>query len=133
MYPHGRPTVSIAFTSSRGNTGFIGVYALAEKTLTYLDPSTQTDRYPEWSPDSKQVAFIHTAGGGGGAHRAGEPLVDPRNGRRTGAGHEVWRAAKGQGSVFHPLDTDRQFSGPIAPSSSSPPKPTAGSTCTPSR
>jgi len=105
----------LAFTSNRGDHGFIGVYSLAEKTITYLEPSTQTDRDPEWSPDSKQIAFIRislnaAAGGAGlGAHRTGEPWSIHVADATTGVGHEIFRAAKGQGSVFHPLATDQQL------------------------
>ncbi len=102
----------VAFTSGRGDHGFIGVYNVAAQTITYMSPSTETDRYPEWSPDSKQIAFIRSAGGGGGgagAHRVGEPWSIWTADAATGAGKEVWRAAKGQGSVFHPLATTQQL------------------------
>jgi len=101
----------LAFTSNRGDHGFIGVYSVADKTVTYLAASTLTDRDPEWSPDSKQVAFVRIAGGGfgAGARRTGEPWSIYVADAATGAGHEVFRAAKGQGSVFHPLATDQQL------------------------
>ncbi|MEI9981047.1 MAG: prolyl oligopeptidase family serine peptidase [Edaphobacter sp.] len=102
----------VAFTSNRGDHGFIGVYSIAAKTITYLEPSTYNDRYPEWSPDSRQIAFIRTIGGGfggAGAHRTGEPWSIYIADAATGAGHEIWHAAKGQGSVFHPLATDQQL------------------------
>jgi dipeptidyl aminopeptidase/acylaminoacyl peptidase len=107
--PNGR---YVAFTSNRGDHGFIGVYSIGDKTITYMDPSTQTDRYPEWSPDSRQIAFVRTAGGGGGAagaRRVGEPWSIHVADAATGTGHELWRAAKGQGSVFHPLATEQQL------------------------
>jgi len=102
----------VAFTSNRGDHGFVGVYSVAEKTITFMDPSTMTDRYPEWSPDSKQIAFVRTSGGGGGGagpRRTGEPWSIHVADATTGAGHEVWHAAKGQGSVFHPLATEQQL------------------------
>lgn len=102
----------VAFTSNRGDHGFIGVYSIASKTITYLDPSTLVDRYPEWSPDSRQIAFIRSSGGGGGgagAHRTGEPWSIYIADTATGASREIWHAAKGQGSVFHPLATDQQL------------------------
>ena len=103
---------SVAFTSNRGDHGFVGVYCVGDKTITYMDPSTQTDRYPEWSPDSRQIAFVRTAGGGGGgagARRVGEPWSIHAADAATGTGHEVWHAAKGQGSVFHALGTEQQL------------------------
>ncbi len=100
----------VAFTSGRGDHGFIGVYALADKTITYMDPSTETDHNPEWSPDSRQIAFVRSAvGGGAGARRAGEPWSIRVADVKTGTGYLVWRAAKGQGSVFHPLATEQQL------------------------
>jgi dipeptidyl aminopeptidase/acylaminoacyl peptidase len=101
----------VAFTSQRGDHGFIGVYSIGDKTITYMDPSTETDRYPEWSPDSRQIAFVRLAGrdSGPGARRVGEPWSIRVADAATGTGHEVWRAAKGQGSVFHALATERQL------------------------
>ncbi len=102
----------VAFTSNRGDHGFIGVYSISEKTITYMDPSTQTDRYPEWSGDGKRIAFVRTSGGGGGGagpRRSGEPWSIHVADAASGAGHEVWHAAKGQGSVFHPLATEQQL------------------------
>ena len=101
----------VAFTSGRGDHGFVGVYSVEAKTVTYLDPSTETDRFPEWSPDSRQIAFVRMQGGegGAGARRVGEPWSIEVADAATGAGHEVWRAAKGQGSVFHELGTDQQL------------------------
>jgi dipeptidyl aminopeptidase/acylaminoacyl peptidase len=101
----------VAFTSNREDHGFIGIYSIADKTITYMDPSTQTDRYPEWSPDSRQIAFVRTAGAGGGAgaRRVGEPWSIHVADAATGAGREVWHATKGQGSVFHALATDPQL------------------------
>jgi Tol biopolymer transport system component len=65
----GRPTWSpdgarVAFTSARGDHGFIGVYELAANTLRYLDPGTDNDREPEWSPDSRNVAWIRVPSSG---------------------------------------------------------------------
>jgi dipeptidyl aminopeptidase/acylaminoacyl peptidase len=103
----------VAFTSNRGDHGFVGVYSIANKTITYMDPSTETDRYPEWAPDSKRIAFVRTSGGGGGggagARRVGEPWSILVADAATGMGHEVWCAAKGQGSVFHPVETEQQL------------------------
>ena len=103
----------LAFTSDRTDHGFIGVYSIADKTITYLEPSTLTDRNPEWSPDSQQVAFLRIATGGGvsgaGAHRTGEPWSIYLADATTGTGHAIFHAAKGQGSVYHPLATEQQL------------------------
>ena len=101
----------LAFTSNRGDHGFIGVYTLADKSVTYLAPSTYRDLDPEWSPDGTQIAFIRAFGGGGGsgARRAGTPWAILVADAATGAGHTIWTAAKGPGSVFHPLATEQQL------------------------
>jgi dipeptidyl aminopeptidase/acylaminoacyl peptidase len=105
----------VAFTSSRGDHGFIGVYSLSGKSLTYLDASTDSDRDPTWSPDSKSIAFIRIAsagpGGGGGfqPRRTGVPWSVRIADVATTLGREVWHAPKGQGSVFHALATEQQL------------------------
>jgi dipeptidyl aminopeptidase/acylaminoacyl peptidase len=100
----------LSFTSDRGDHGFIGVYSIAAKTVTYLDPSTLTDGYPEWSPDSLHIAFLRTQDPEGrGAHRTGQPWSIEVADVATGTGHEVWRASEGQGSVFQSLATDQQL------------------------
>ncbi len=100
----------VAFESGRGDHGFIGVYSVADKTLRYMEPSTETDRDPEWSPDSRQIAFVRTEGSRGvGPRRTGEPWSIHFADAATGAGHEVWHAEKGPGSVFYPLATEQQL------------------------
>ncbi len=97
---------AIAFVSQRNDHSFIGVYDLHEKTLTYLDPSTENDMEPVWSPDSKQIAFIRIPG---------SPQPPPTDDRTaspwsiriadasTGQGHSVWKANKGRGSAFREI------------------------------
>ena len=106
----------LAFTSGRGDHGFIGVYSLAGQTLQYMDASTDSDREPVWSPDSRSLAFIRIAteaGGAGGGparpHRTGEPWSIRVADAATGEGREVWHAPKGSGSVFHALATEEQL------------------------
>jgi dipeptidyl aminopeptidase/acylaminoacyl peptidase len=105
----------LAFTSGRGDHGFIGVYSVAAKTLVWMDASTDSDRDPVWSPDSKSLAFIRIATESGAPaglarpHRTGDPWSIRIADAATGAGHEAWHAPKGQGSVFHALATDEQL------------------------
>jgi dipeptidyl aminopeptidase/acylaminoacyl peptidase len=103
----------IAFESSRGDHGFIGVFDLRTQSLTYLDPSTDRDSNPEWSPDSAQVAFIRSASNGLRSvrepERAGEPWSIRVAVAATGQGREIWRAKAGQGSVYRATAAARQL------------------------
>ena len=84
----------IAFTSARGDHGFIGVYDVAANSLRYVDPSTDDDREPEWSPDGRSIAFLRVPSSGvrapREAHRTGEPWSirvarrRPARGERSG-------------------------------------------------
>lgn len=103
----------LAFVSNRGDHSFIVVYSIAEKSLNYLDPSTDLDVDFVWSPDSKRIAFLRV------------PFVKPAvwfQARRTappwsirvadittGHGHEVFRAADGEGSAFQPTESADQL------------------------
>jgi dipeptidyl aminopeptidase/acylaminoacyl peptidase len=102
----------LAFASERGDYGFIGVYSVAAKQLAYLDPGTTLDAWPVWSPDSKRVAFARlppSPGEGFKPKRAGEPWSIEVVDVESGAAREVWRAAKGAGSVFRELGVDQQI------------------------
>lgn len=57
--PDGR---KIAFVSDRQDHGFIGVYDLAGRKITYLAPSVDRDTAPTWSGDGKRIAFIRRPG-----------------------------------------------------------------------
>ena len=48
----------LAFTSARGDHGFIGVYDTQKKSMEFLSPSVDSDSNPQWSLDGKHVAFI---------------------------------------------------------------------------
>ncbi|HEY1501968.1 MAG TPA: prolyl oligopeptidase family serine peptidase [Acidobacteriaceae bacterium] len=100
----------LAFTSGRGDHGFVGVFSFADQTLQYLDPSTEIDREPVWSPDSTQIAFVRippdTSGVDFKPRRSAQPWSLRVADVKTGAGHEIWRAHEGQGSVFHETETE---------------------------
>jgi dipeptidyl aminopeptidase/acylaminoacyl peptidase len=48
----------LAFVSSRGDHGFIAVYDVATKSVSYLAPSVDSDSDPTWSLDGKRIAFV---------------------------------------------------------------------------
>lgn len=55
----------LAFSSSRGDHSFIGIYNGADTPIAWIDPGYHHDYSPVWSPDGKQIAFIRRPGSGG--------------------------------------------------------------------
>ncbi|MHB1743898.1 MAG: TolB family protein, partial [Acidobacteriaceae bacterium] len=82
---------SLAFVSDRASHSFIGVYSFPTNTLVYLDPGSDHDRYPMWSPDSRQIAFIRIPyfkeENFDGPHRTGQPWSILVADVATGKGH----------------------------------------------
>ena len=103
----------LAFTSDRGDHGFIGVYDVATKSLRYMQPSVDVDGAPIWSPDGARVAFIRipttSRRPSFGAIRTEEPWSIVVADAATGVGHEIWKAKPGVGSAFNPLVSDAQL------------------------
>lgn len=99
-------STKLAFSSTRADHAFIGVYDLAAKTVAWIDPSTDRDSRPTWSPDGRSLAFLR---------EPSERPAQPFGARRTttpwslrvasldGAAREVFRAEAGRGSVFQPV------------------------------
>ncbi len=48
----------LAFVSSRGDHSFIAIYNVAAKSISYLEPSVDSDSNPTWSLDGKRIAFV---------------------------------------------------------------------------
>jgi dipeptidyl aminopeptidase/acylaminoacyl peptidase len=103
----------LAFVSNRGNHSYIGVYDPAAKALRYLDPSVDLDSEPVWSPDSRQIAYVRSASSQDatrfGPKRAGQPWSIRIADVASGAGHQVWRAEEGRGSLFHAVIAENQL------------------------
>jgi len=99
---------AIAFTSYRGDHSFIGVYRVANQSVTYLDPSVDRDFSPVWSPDSRRVAFVREASSSaisvGPVRAAANPWAIRVADAMTGIGRGVWQAEKGPGSAFHRIE-----------------------------
>lgn len=99
---------ALAFVSDRTSHSFIGVYSSSTHALEYLDPGSDHDRYPMWSPNGRQIAFVrvpyYKQEDFDEPHRAaGQPwsirVADVANGK----GHQVWKANKGPGSFFREI------------------------------
>src|SRR5260370_1045072 len=103
---------AIAFVSERTDHSFIGVYDLHAKSLLYLDPGTENDAKPVWSPDSRYIAFIRVPGSPQSPpsdHRTASPWSIRVSDAATGEGHSVWKAAEGRGSAFHEIPGTQLF------------------------
>jgi Tol biopolymer transport system component len=92
----------LAFVSSRGDHGFLGVFHVADHRLRYLDPSVDRVGSPVWSPEGDRIAHLRVPN-----QRAALPFMPRREAEpwsirvvtvATGEGREVWRAAEGQGA-----------------------------------
>lgn len=101
----------LAFVSGRGTHAFIGVLDVARKSVTWLQPSLDTDAHPAWSPDGLRVAFVRTP-----PVRDLLPFFPQRDGYpwsiwiadvSSGTAREVWKASEGRGSVFQAGDIER--------------------------
>ncbi len=97
----------LGFVSDRGSHSFIGVYSFSTNTLKFLDPGTDHDRYPMWSPDSREIAFIRVPYSKeenfDRPQRAGQPWSIRVADVATGKGRAIWTAREGPGSVFREI------------------------------
>ena len=104
---------SIAFVSLRGDHSFVGVYSVPAKAITYLDPSTDRDADPAWSPDSSHIVFLRIASS------KSDLIFEPKRSgpawsiriadTASGKGREIWKASAGQGSVFRQIVAENQL------------------------
>jgi dipeptidyl aminopeptidase/acylaminoacyl peptidase len=105
--------MKLAFVSDREDHSFIALYSLASKSIAYLDPSTDLDSAPEWSPDSTQIAFLRIPWEKDSLlfvpHRTALPWSIRVADVATGEGHAIWRAHDGRGSAFRATDSTDQL------------------------
>ena len=103
----------LAFASRRGDHGFVGVYSFTDQSLRYLHPSTEIDREPVWSPDSRSIAFVRippdTSGIDFKPRRSAQPWSIVVADVATGDGRVVWHAHDGMGSVFHGTESEQKL------------------------
>ena len=104
----------LAFVSNRGDHSFVGVYSFKQQTLHWIDPSAAQDLEPRWSPDGARLAFLRLPWShdevGIGPHRTGQPWsIRIAAIAADSPVREVYRAPRGEGSVFHPLSSDTQL------------------------
>ncbi len=108
--PNGK---SLAFTNTRKDHSFVGLYAPEQQTVRYLDPSTDLDSEPVWSPDGRRLAFLRIPSDTRGSLHAPERTAEPWSIRVANAGEtrskQVFRASPGMGSAFHGIVSDDQL------------------------
>jgi dipeptidyl aminopeptidase/acylaminoacyl peptidase len=83
--------------------------------VRWLDPSVDLDGNPAWSPDGKRVAFLRIPTARTlfteefVPSRVAEPWSISVADVATGQGRQVWKADKGNGSVFRGLASEEQL------------------------
>jgi dipeptidyl aminopeptidase/acylaminoacyl peptidase len=99
----------LAFVSDRDDHSFIAVYSVASGAVTYLDPSTDLDSNPTWSPDSSRIAFLRIPPDKDAllfvAHRTALPWSIRIADVATSKGREVFHAPEGPGSAYRETDS----------------------------
>ena len=103
----------LAFVAHRDDHSFIGVYAFADRSLRWIDPSLSFDIEPRWSPEGTRLAFLRVPSThdevGLIAHRTGSPWSIRVANLAEDSVAEIYIAAPGLGSVFHSLSSDAQL------------------------
>ncbi len=99
----------LAFVSSREDHSFIGIYDLEKKSINWISPSVDKDRYPVWSPGGKSIAFIRFPGMASLSFRKGEKFYLMVADVESGKARVVWECPNRTGGFaqYYPAQTLR--------------------------
>ena len=94
----------LAFVSTRSDHSFVGLWNFANKSLHFPEASLDHDRYPAWSPDGTQLAYLRVPNILNHLPFTSLTEANPWSIRvlqlATMTAAEVWRADQGDGSVM---------------------------------
>jgi dipeptidyl aminopeptidase/acylaminoacyl peptidase len=104
---------AVAFVSDRGDHSFAGIYRFGESVVKWIDAGFDSDVEPTWAPDGKRIAFLRVPSVHDTieihSHAQGSPWSIRLADLQTGKSQEIFRASRGQGSVFYPLSSASQL------------------------
>ena len=88
----------LAFVSSRGDHGFVGVFVNDSTPIVWLAPTFARDRSPSWSANGTRIAYVRTQGRGGAPDsilvRHPYPWEIWTADAATGEGRRVWESPR---------------------------------------